>query len=59
MYGCGRSSAENIDPYTDYLFYGSMNELIYADASDIHACADNYHFKEGTRKFDECMKAVS
>ena len=60
MYSCGRGiQRDNADSYTHYLFHGSMNEFIYTDSSDIDACADNYHFKEGTPKFDECMKAVS
>lgn len=59
MGGCGSPGGDDIGLYHSYLFYGSMDDLIYADASDMHSCADYYHLKEGTPKFDECMKAVS
>ena len=58
MYDCG-SLNENASHFFNHIFYGDMGGLIYVDAADIHTCADNYHLKEGTPKYEECLQAVS
>ncbi|MGC2381809.1 MAG: hypothetical protein WA631_01720 [Nitrososphaeraceae archaeon] len=34
-------------------------DLMYQDIITFRACVEDYHFKQGTPKFDECYEGVS
>ena len=34
-------------------------DKLYQDVITVHVCVDQYHFKQGTEKFNECWNAVS